>query len=74
MNSDRIIKPIFILHNSQSYTFNTVSRNSVGDMAAGCGIESRHRQDFSPLRIVQTGSVAHPASYRMGKRGFFLGG
>jgi hypothetical protein len=30
------------------------------------GFEFRWGQDSSPLRVVQTGSGAHPASYRIG--------
>jgi hypothetical protein len=31
-------------------------------------------RDFSPLHGIQTGSVAHPASYSMGINGSFLKG
>jgi hypothetical protein len=39
----------------------------------GSKLESRRSEYFSLLRIVQTGSGAHPAFYSMGSRGFFPG-
>jgi hypothetical protein len=43
-------------------------------MAEGSEFESRDGQDLSPLLVVQTGSVAHQAYYRMGTWGSFPGG
>jgi hypothetical protein len=50
-------------------------------MATGYGLddrgsefESRLEQEFSLLRVVQTGSGAHPASYPMGTGPCFSGG
>jgi hypothetical protein len=37
------------------------------------GFESRWRQDFSLLHVVQTGSGAHPASYSMDTGSSFPG-
>jgi hypothetical protein len=36
--------------------------------------DSLWRHEFLLLRVVQTSSVAHPASYPMGIGSFFLGG
>jgi hypothetical protein len=55
----------------------TMNRDSVVDIATGYGLdefESRWRQEFSRLHVVQTGFGAHPASYPMGTGGSFLGG
>jgi hypothetical protein len=40
----------------------------------GIGVRVTVKQKYSPLRVVQTGSVVHPTSYTMGTRGSFLGG
>jgi hypothetical protein len=40
----------------------------------GSEFEFRKGQECELLRIVQTGSGAHPASYPMGIRGSFSGG
>jgi hypothetical protein len=40
----------------------------------GSEFESVHRQEFSFLHVVQTGSGTHPTSYSMGNGGFFPGG
>jgi hypothetical protein len=37
----------------------------MGWTAAGSEFESRHGQDFPPPHVVQTGCLAHPASYPM---------
>jgi hypothetical protein len=39
----------------------------------GLEFEFRWGQEFSLLHIVQTGSEVHPASYKMGTGGSFLG-
>jgi hypothetical protein len=38
------------------------------------GVPFPAEQDFSPLHVVQVGSVAHPASYPNGTVGCFPGG
>jgi hypothetical protein len=43
-----------------------VKRLATGCTTEGSEFESRHRQEFSLLHIVQNGSGAHPASYPMG--------
>jgi hypothetical protein len=40
----------------------------------GQGLIPAGARDFSLLHSVQTGSEAHPTSYRMGTRGSFPGG
>jgi hypothetical protein len=54
------------------------SRDSAVGIATGYGLdgqgskfESRLAQDFSPLHVLQTGSGAHLAYYRMGNVGSF---
>jgi hypothetical protein len=42
--------------------------------AGGLEFEPRHRQDFSPLHVIQIGSGAHPASYPTGTGTFNPGG
>jgi hypothetical protein len=56
-------------------------RDSVVSIATGYGLgdggvgssESRYCQEFSLLHVVQTGSGAKPASYRMGTGASFSG-
>jgi hypothetical protein len=43
-----------------------------GWMTEGSEFESRQGKEFSLLHVVQTGSGAHPASYKMGNGGSFL--
>jgi hypothetical protein len=55
------------------------SQDSRDGIATGYGMEGRdsipgRENDFSLLYSVQTGSVAHTASYLMGTGGYFLRG
>jgi hypothetical protein len=43
-------------------------------MTEGLEFESRYGQEFSLLRVVQTGFGVHPTSYPMGTGVFFPGG
>jgi hypothetical protein len=52
------------------------SRDSAVGIATGYRLdfESRWRQEFSPVHVVQTSSGVHPTSYPMGIGGCFSGG
>jgi hypothetical protein len=60
----------------------TKSRDSSVGIALGYGLDDRDSRvrfparagNFSLLHLVQNGSGAQPASYPMGKRGYFPGG
>jgi hypothetical protein len=67
---------IFDLH-----TFNVRSQDRVVGIVTGYGMDDRGvgarvpvGEEFSLLRVVQTGSGAHPTSYQMGNGGSFPGG
>jgi hypothetical protein len=58
-----------------------MSRDSSVGIVTGYGLDGRGvgvrvpvGARFSPLRVVQTGSEAHPTSYTMGTGGSFPGG
>jgi hypothetical protein len=59
----------------------TILRDSVVGIATGYGLDDRGfgvrvpvAQEFFPLKVVQTGSGVHPASYAMGTGGSFSEG
>jgi hypothetical protein len=63
--------PWGITHSSQCGSVRTA--NAYGLATEGSEFESRYDQEISPLHVVQTGFVAHSASYTMDTEGSFSG-